>query len=65
MDLTTEHLRQAIANSEAESKDPNYIIFLNNFWWKRAKRGGFLKNNGKHGIRYVKLGRELETLWQS
>jgi hypothetical protein len=34
-----------------------YYIVLSKFWWKYAKNQGYLKNNGKNGIKFIKSKR--------
>lgn len=34
-----------------------FYVYLTKFWWKWAKDRGVLKDNGKYGIRYVKVKR--------
>ena len=37
-------------------------ITLGKFWWKFAKKNGYLKGNGKHEVKFVKSKR-LGLIW--
>lgn len=39
-----------------------YYVTLNKFWWKFAKKNGYLEDNGKHGTKFVKSKR-LGKFW--
>jgi len=44
-----------------------YYIVLSKFWWKYAKMRGYLKDNGKHGVKFVKSKRIglFAMLWET